>query len=102
MFQVLRMRVVVLPSNFPPANNFPSTSNFPNSGYLDGFSNGKRICHFCGSEFHLLSNCEEVVKAMKEGKFIRNSKGRLVLPGGGYILRNISGESMLDRFDEWH
>ena len=49
-----------------------------------------------------MSNCEEVAKVMKEGKCIRNSKGRLVLPGGGYIPRNISGKSMLERFDKWH
>jgi hypothetical protein len=84
------------PSNYQPASNFPSR------GFSGGFADGKRACHFCGSEFHLLSNCDKVDKCLKEGKCIRNAEGRLVLPGGGYIPRHINGKNMWERFEEWH
>ena len=47
-------------------------------------------------------NCEEAVKVMEEGKCIRNAKGRLVLPGGGYIPRNIVEKNIMERFNKWH
>jgi hypothetical protein len=83
-------------------SNFQQPSNFPNRGFSSGFADGKRVCHFCGSEFHLLSNCDKVDRCMKEGKCIRNAEGRLVLPGGGFIPRHINGKNMWERFEEWH
>jgi len=72
------------------------------SNFGGGYFNGKRLCHFCNSELHILPQCPHAEQAIKEGKCIRNVEGRLVLPGGGYIPRNILGKSMMERFDEWH
>jgi hypothetical protein len=85
------------PSNYQPASNFPSRG-----GFSGGFADGKRACHFCGLEFHLLSNCDKVDKCLKEGKCIRNAQGRLVLTGGGYIPRHMKGKNMWEKLEEWH
>ena len=76
-------------------SNEPYFSNNGNSSF-------KRNCHFCGLFSHLLLACNIVKQTIKEEKCIRNHEGRLVLTGGGYLPRSINGETLLDRFEEWH
>jgi hypothetical protein len=39
---------------------------------------------------------------LKEGKCIKNVKGWLILPEGGYIPRHIIEKDMMDHFEKWH
>jgi len=43
-----------------------------------------------------------VLKYIEEGKIHKNQEGRIVLSSGAYIPRNIPGQWILDRVDEWH
>ncbi|KAF9037192.1 hypothetical protein BJ165DRAFT_1303435, partial [Panaeolus papilionaceus] len=37
-----------------------------------------------------------------QGRVMKNLKGRLVLPSGDYIPKEIPGATLCERFDEWH
>ncbi len=59
-------------------------------------------CNFCGSLEHFIKNCEVVTEYIRLGKCKRNFEGKVVLPSGTYIPRDIPGKRFMDRIDEWH
>jgi hypothetical protein len=59
-------------------------------------------CNFCGIPGHFLNSCQVVEQYIREGKCRRSPEGRIILPGGGSIPRNISGDWIKDRIDEYH
>ena len=59
-------------------------------------------CNFCGSLDHFIKNCEVVLEYIRLGKCKRNFEGKVVLPSGAYIPRDIQGKRFMDRIDEYH
>ncbi len=59
-------------------------------------------CNFCGSLEHFIKNCEIVLEYIRLGKCKRNFEGKVVLPSGAYIPRDIQGKKFMDRIDEYH
>ena len=59
-------------------------------------------CRFCGSSAHTQEECEEVVKYILAGKCKRNVFGKVTLPSGGEVPREIRGRCLRERFDKYH
>jgi metal-sulfur cluster biosynthetic enzyme len=60
-----------------------------------------RGCNFCGGP-HFIRECEEVNRMIQEGLCKRNSEGKVVLPSGAYVPRDIPGNLLSERIKEWH
>ncbi|KJA18304.1 hypothetical protein HYPSUDRAFT_115371, partial [Hypholoma sublateritium FD-334 SS-4] len=58
-------------------------------------------CNFCGGK-HFIRECEVVEEYTRAGKCRRNTEGKVVLPGGGFVPKATPGQFLKDRFDEWH
>jgi hypothetical protein len=58
-------------------------------------------CNFCG-EGHFIRECPVVNDYVRAGKCKRNHEGKIVLPSGAFIPRDIPGTLLRERFDEWH
>ena len=58
-------------------------------------------CNFCGGP-HYIRECEKVEEMIRAGKCKRNTEGKVVLPSGAYIPRDIPGTLMSERIEEWH
>ena len=58
-------------------------------------------CNFCGGP-HFIRDCEHVTEYVNCGKCKRNIEGKVVLPSGAYVPREIPGKYLRDRGDEWH
>lgn len=58
-------------------------------------------CNFCGGP-HYIRECEKVEEFIKEGKCIRNADGKVVLPNGQFVPREIPGTVLSERIEEWH
>lgn len=58
-------------------------------------------CNFCGKD-HYIRNCELVEEYRLAGKLKRNIEGKVVLPTGAFIPRDIPGNLLKERIDEWH
>jgi hypothetical protein len=72
-------------------NRSSSSSNFRRS----------TSCNMCGKE-HFIRDCEVVDEYIRAGKCRRNTEGKVVLPSGSFIPKEIPGTLLRDRFDEWH
>ena len=79
-------------------NNRATTSDRPPRPSPGGGGN----CNFCGSPEHFIRNCMEVLEYIKDGKCKRNTEGKVILPSGAYVPRDITGQWLRDRIDEWH
>ena len=58
-------------------------------------------CNFCGKD-HFIRNCELVEEYRRAGKLKRNIDGKVVLPTGAFVPRDIPGNLLKERIDEWH
>ncbi|KAH9475463.1 hypothetical protein JR316_0012574 [Psilocybe cubensis] len=58
-------------------------------------------CNFCGKD-HYIRNCDLVEEYRRAGKLKRNTEGKIVLPSGAFIPRDIPGTLMKERINEWH
>ena len=58
-------------------------------------------CNFCGGP-HFIRECEKVEELIREGKCKRNTEGKVVLPSGAYVPRDIPGALLSERIEEWH
>jgi len=72
-----------------PSNRPPRTSN-PNSG-----------CNYCGED-HFIRECNKVLEDTKSGLCKRNTEGRVTLPSGAFVPREIPGKYLKERVEEWH
>ena len=63
------------------------------------YSSNKR-CFFCGLGH--ADPCKSIEEYLKEGKIKKNHENRIVLPTGSYVPREIQGENLMSRVDEWH
>src|SRR5271155_3324321 len=51
---------------------------------------------------HFIRNCLEVLEYIKQGRCKRNIEGKIVLPTGAFVPREIPGTLLRERIDEWH
>jgi hypothetical protein len=58
-------------------------------------------CNMCGGP-HYIRDCKTVEEFTTAGKCKRNSEGKVVLPSGAYVPRDIPGTLLQERIDEWH
>jgi hypothetical protein len=58
-------------------------------------------CMFDGCD-RFIRDCEGVEEYIRQGKCRRNFEGKVVLSSGAYVPREIPGEYLRDRIDEWH
>ena len=64
-------------------------------------SNRMVDCNFCGGA-HYIRDCAEVMEYVKAGKCKKNVEGKVVLPTGAFVPREIPGTLLRERVDEWH
>ena len=62
---------------------------------------GKLECNYCG-EKHFIHDCPHVPHDISAGKCKRNQDGKVVLPSGAYVPRDITGKFLCDCINEWH
>ena len=58
-------------------------------------------CNFCAGP-HFIRDCDKVEEYIRAGKCKRNNEGKVVLPSGAYVPRDIPGTLLSDRINEWH
>lgn len=58
-------------------------------------------CNFCGGP-HFIRECARVEEMILEGKCKRNTEGKVVLPSGAFVPREIQGALLSERIEEWH
>ena len=58
-------------------------------------------CAFCGGEC-FIRDCKLVDEYIRAGKCRRNHEGKVVLPTGAFVPREITGNCLRERIDEWH
>ncbi|KAH9060403.1 hypothetical protein EDB83DRAFT_2520408 [Lactarius deliciosus] len=84
----------------PPASRFEALlSTYAAEGTVR--SQEKR-CGFCRSADHLEEDCEEANKYICTGMCRHNVFGKLVLPSGALIPRNVKGGTLRDRLEEYY
>lgn len=59
-------------------------------------------CNFCGGTGHFIRECEVVTEYNRAGKCKRSTDGKVVLPSGAMVPRDIQGTWLRDCVDEWH
>ena len=80
------------------SNNRSRHTHNPNSSTSDSST---RTCNFCGGN-HYIRECNRVDDQIREGKCKRNAEGKVVLPSGAYVPRDIPGTLLSERIEEWH
>ncbi|KAJ7455161.1 hypothetical protein FB451DRAFT_1049110 [Mycena latifolia] len=81
----------------PQNSNQPSYSNSAprnSNARPDG-------CTYCSGP-HYIANCEIVTSDAQAGCCKRNINGRVVLPSGTFVPREIQGHNLRERMEEWH
>jgi hypothetical protein len=68
----------------------PPPRSDPNSG-----------CNYCGAA-HFIRDCPQVAEDTKSGLCKRNIEGRVTLPSGAFVPREIPGKYLKERIEEWH
>jgi hypothetical protein len=58
-------------------------------------------CHFDGCE-NFIRDCPAVEEYIQQGKCRRNHEGKVILSTGAFVPRDIPGDLLKDRIDEWH
>lgn len=66
-----------------------------------GTSSRRPGCNFCGGA-HFIRECLKVEEMIKIGKCKRNAEGKVVLPSGAFVPRDIPGNLLSERIEEWH
>ena len=59
-------------------------------------------CNFCRGTGHFIRECKVVAEYNRTGKCKRNHEGKVVLPSGAMVLRDVPGNWLRDHMDEWH
>ncbi|KIM85117.1 hypothetical protein PILCRDRAFT_5484 [Piloderma croceum F 1598] len=58
-------------------------------------------CNYCGGP-HFIRECSVVAEDTKNGLCKRNTEGRVTLPSGAFVPREIPGKYLKERVEEWH
>ena len=81
--------------------NLRGSPNNPQQASLSS-SYSQKTCIMCGL-LHLIGQCEIVDEYITAGKCKRNHEGRVVLPSGSYVPRDILPDALLmERINEYH
>jgi hypothetical protein len=59
-------------------------------------------CHFCNLPDHYGCDCEVAADYIKQGKCKHNIEGRITLPSGTFIPRDIPRKCFKEHLNEWH
>ena len=59
-------------------------------------------CIYCGDLAHGIAECPQVGIDTTAGYCRRNQLGKVVLPGGGFVPRNVPGRTLRERVMRWH
>jgi hypothetical protein len=82
-----------------------SASSNRNAGMSSGSaaagSARNQKCNFDGCE-RFIRDCPLVEEYIRQGRCRRNIEGKVVLPSGAFVPRDIPGQYLRDRIDEWH
>ena len=60
------------------------------------------LCNFCGCPGHFIRQCTDAEEYIQLGKCRRTAEGKIALPTGSFVSRDIPGRFMKLRIDEWH
>jgi hypothetical protein len=83
-----------------------TTSRFAQSSST--FDRASRIspetpcCNFCGCPDHFIRQCPDAEEYIRLGRCRRTSEGKIALPTGSFLSRDVPGRFMKFRIDEWH
>lgn len=88
-----------VPAAIAPAPPRPVAQVAHNPGGMGAAGN---LCHYCSLAGHNMNTCPAVKEDIVLGRICRNEEGRIVLPGGGFILRSMAGNNMCERVMNWH
>jgi len=80
--------------------NQGSRGRYPGAGSSDGVPR-QTNCNFCGGP-HFIRECDKVEDMIRAGKCKRNIEGKVVLPSGAFVPREIPGTLLSERIEEWH
>ena len=58
-------------------------------------------CMFCRGQGHYVRDCTVATQYIQRGKIIRNNVGKLTLPDGRYLARNIPSRNMRERVNNY-
>lgn len=78
-----------------------SRSRYPPNSTSSTSDSSSRACNFCGGP-HFIRECLKVDELIREGKCKRNAEGKVVLPSGAFVPREIPGTLLSERIEEWH
>jgi hypothetical protein len=60
------------------------------------------LCNFCGHPGHFIRQCPDAEEYIWLGRCRRTAEGKITLPTGSFVSRDIPGRFMKLRIDEWH
>jgi hypothetical protein len=84
----------------------PEPPLLPRSPLLDSRSHHARsptlTCNFCGSSDHFIRKCPSAADYIRIGRCKRNWEGKITLPTGSFVARDVPGHFLRDRIDWWH
>ncbi|KAH7904032.1 hypothetical protein BJ138DRAFT_1019702 [Hygrophoropsis aurantiaca] len=60
------------------------------------------ICNFCGQAGHFMRECPVCAGMIAAGKCRRDQMGRIVLPSGAQVSRELAGNNFAERIEEYH
>ena len=85
------------------AKNIVNAINANNQSRAPSSSSAPRSqkCNFDGCE-RFIRDCAGVEEYIRLGRCRRNFEGKVVLPSGAFVPRDIQGQYLRDRIDEWH
>jgi gag-polyprotein putative aspartyl protease len=83
-----------------PAHNRPPQPT-QNTSYNSSFATGD-LCHGCGKPGERLANCSVIADYIKRGLCKKNDEGRIVLTNGRFIGRDLQGNTLKEKIDDWH
>ncbi len=77
-----------------------NTQNRPRSNASGNESSHREVkCNFCGKD-HYIRNCDLVEEYRRDGKLKHNIDGKVILPTGAFVPRDIPGKFLRERIDE--
>ena len=59
-------------------------------------------CNFCGRPDHFIRQCPDAEEYIRRGRCRRTLEGKIALPTGSFVSRDVPGRFMKFRIDEWH
>lgn len=59
-------------------------------------------CHYCGDVGHRITDCPRVAEDTQAGLVKRSAEGKVVLPAGAQVSRQVPGNNMRERIMRWH